>query len=587
MHNREIIRFACGITVEKLTVLDFVYGTLKNTFISYEEDDENFLKSLCQEVSDTVSIDPFHNKYMHYIGTKSNGDNFTPNSFYVFDLDGDYTVNLSQVKVAMESSAHGSAECVIKAKENETLNNVLTVLEEMRKYQPITVRELDLYHIDTRDDEDDSDDESTSYNPIRKLKEKLTEQKVNETGKLIVDAVKISRHIRSVKIRDCKLVPIVYRHIASELHECTKLQVLDFRFTERVPSSLGKSIATMKSLRKVDFGWCCMATHVSREVLKGLSHCHHLQELVLAFNTLTNCTTYLFGGPGFPLLYRFWIRQTDLKENDTKSIMAALSEGKLPRVNRFPRFRKLLFGPDSLGDFVSAVSHRALHVLNLVDEHGQPSVSRVVELYLNKTRPGRADVDLILAAARDSKLRELKFLDLSQKQTGIYFLQRKQLSKTHLRDLSTSIHHEKFPQLTGLCLDGNPLTNCLADLLDGKKFIFLRELWVNNTRLSRVDMMCLVKAVNSDRLPELFSLSLKGNKLNKVEPEVESLVRNCVSKYKDRQTPEFGNQHCTLKINLNNNSLSEELKQRINSLINGTHVKVSLSENTENDKYDD
>ena len=57
MRHREVIRFVCGITDDKKSMLEFVFDTLLSTFVSLEKDDKEFFGLLCDEVFGVNQMD--------------------------------------------------------------------------------------------------------------------------------------------------------------------------------------------------------------------------------------------------------------------------------------------------------------------------------------------------------------------------------------------------------------------------------------------------------------------------------------------------------------------------------------------------
>ena len=434
-----MIRFACGITAEKQSIPDFVYNPLQNYFIFCEEDDEKFVQSLCDEVSELATIDPDHNNYLYCIDDDFDIVYFIPSRFYVIALENT-SIKPVDIKLAMLGKSCPPAECVIAGgSEESSLCNGLKVLKEMKKYQTITASSFLLTEIDTRgyeSDEDSSDSDGPSFHPFRNFVKAIKDWKINELGRLIIDGLTIDKNIKSLAIVSSKLSSAVFNHIATQLNGCDKLRDLVISSTEGVSAKLGGSISSMKALQTVDLSGCRMTSSVSRAVLKGLSHCSQLVAVNLDENILTNNLKYLFDGahhPVFPFLKAISMDDTNVTGLDMKSILAALGDGKLPRLEDFSYSSESdIDWTGTLAEMLRAVHHPVFPCVSPIDAGDPHIICEFIEKYLGETRPSREDVNTILTAAEndeydirglaeafgDGKLPNLQSLDPSGSNLG-------------------------------------------------------------------------------------------------------------------------------------------------------------------------
>ena len=427
-----MIRFACGITAEKQSILDFVYNTLQNYFIYIEDDDEGFLESLSNEVSEEVTIDHEHNNYFYSIDDDFDVTNFTPSRFYTIALEN-ASIEPTAIKLAMLGKSCPSAECtIVGGVEEFSLFNGLKVLKEMKKYQTITTSSFILNEIDTRDHESDEDlADSEGYHPFRNIAKAINDWKINDLGRLIIDGLTIDKNIKSLAIGNSKLSSAVFNHIATQLNGCDKLRDLVISSTEGVSVKLGGSILSMKALQTVDLSGCRMTLSVSRAVLEGLSHCSQLVAVILDENILTNNLTHLLDGahhPVFPFLEGISMDDTNLTGSDMKALLAALGDRKLPQLENFSYSSESdIDWTDTLAEMLRAVHHPVFPSVSPIDA-GDPHIIReIIEKYLGETRPSREDINTILTAAEndeydirslaecfgDGKLPNLQSLDVS------------------------------------------------------------------------------------------------------------------------------------------------------------------------------
>ena len=567
--HQEVIRFACGITAEKQSILDFVYNTLQNDFIYIEDDDVGFLESLCNEVSEEVTIDYKHNNYFYCIVDNFDVANFRPSRFYMISIEN-APIELTAIKLAMLGKNCPSAECaIVGGGEKFSLCNGLKVLKEMKKCQTITTSSFFLNEIDTRDYESDQDvSDSEGYYPFRNIVKAIKDKKINDLGRLIINKLTIDKNIRFLVITSSKLSSAVFNHIAAQLNGCDKLKDLVISSSEGVSAKLGGSISSMKVLQTVNLSGCRMTSSVSRAVLKGLSHCSQLVVVILDENILKNNLRHLFDGahhPVCPFLEGISMDDTNVTGSDMKSVLAALGHGKLPRLEDFSYSSESdIVWTDTLAEMLRAVHHPVFPSVSPIDARDPYITFEFVEKYLGGTWPSREDINTIVTAAKNDELKQLQTLNLSRVESTFKILRSTVLTKENIRKLSKIVASGQLPALTNLRLSHNKLTNCVADLLEAP-FPQLIYLQMDHAALSKYDIRSLAKAPRIGKLPRLQSLDLSGNSLGWSESEWENLITGLLSANR------------RISLYLYDTKLSEEISEMLTSLCTGTNVSLAIT----------
>ena len=160
IEHQEVIRFACGISNGKESMLEFVFNTLLSTFVHLEKDDKEFIQLLCDEVFAEYKIDPVHNRYIYSINNDFDLSKFVPSRLYLFE---NFEANVaSRFQSTMPRACNLSAEYTIQVDDNEAMWETLKVVKEMTRFQQLTVRYLRLEYIDA------SGDENPFQNLVRK-----------------------------------------------------------------------------------------------------------------------------------------------------------------------------------------------------------------------------------------------------------------------------------------------------------------------------------------------------------------------------------------------------------------------------------
>ena len=92
---------------------------------------------------------------------------------------------------------------------------------------------------------------------------------------------------------------------------------------------------------------------------------------------------------------------------------------------------------------------------------------------------------------------------------------------------------------------------------------------MNNTRLSRDDLVCLTEAVKSNKLPQLEYLHLERNNLSSMEDEVGNLIQVCVVLSKTTIFP--------MSVFVRHTQLSEDFCDRMKSLFKGKKIQLFIN----------
>ena len=435
-------------------------------------------------------------------------------------------------------------------------------------------------------------------------------------NRLLFDTVRIGKNIRYLRMTDCVLSPLMYKHIVQPLLGCNKLENLFLMGTVGLPEELGECIAEMTSLTKLDMSRCYMTQSMSRSITKGLSHCVKLETLNLHRNNLTDCLGNLFGRQGFPSLRSLSLTHTSLSRKELYSLFAALRNGKLPNLEfvelsnniltgclkdlltgtTLPKLRHLGFDEtklrrDDITSIASAVQSGKCPQLKDLRLSGNKLKDCLQDLLdadypaLNDLSISNAslsvnDISCLGKASHKGRLPKLTILDLSKNilkncfcellsvdfpSLEYLYLSNTELSKANIKSLSTAVHEGRMPKLEGLRISDNILTGCMEDLFgDNHKFPKLEFLDLYNTQLNRDDLKCLTEALASpNRLPR--HISLQKNNLGSMEEEVENLIQAVLV------TAEV---YLSLdqSLFLYDNNLSEGFCQRMKSLCQNTDI---------------
>ena len=562
MSQKEVIRFACGLTADTQAVLEFVYEMVLHDLVESETIDEDisgFLQSMWNEVSYKETVRPLRNRYINVIDDKRKDKAICiPSRYYVFKDPRDI-VKVTKFKVDRQSNGlRIPAECSMDLNGSDQFYGTLRLLQKINKYQEVLISWLavadeenfvkqlkyggtvdkadtsieDNLENSTHDYERNNEDfdsllkgmlhttseEYGSMDAATSMADALQVEDDNNTDaeidNLIIDTVQISKSITSLRLEGCVLSHRASHYIVHQLHGCDKITELDLTGVTQVLDDLGDAIGKMTLLRSA-------AIHSatppgSQSLMSGLSHCQHLEELYLQENTLTGCLTHLFGGldhRGFQYLGVLELSNTKLGEADLTCISKATEHGKLPELRQLH------------------LSHNILtNNIECLLDTDYPSLDW---LWLDDTHTNKADIKHLSEAVHDGKLQELKDLNLSD----------------------------------------NPLTSCLVELLGGTHhygFHSLAHLQLKNTQLDEDDLLCLTKAVKSEKVPKLTWLYLEGNNLCTMEDQVMSMIQMLKKIYKKKE----------VFLYLDDNNMGDRFRAEIESGIKGSGIHLMDSQDS-------
>ena len=183
--------------------------------------------------------------------------------------------------------------------------------------------------------------------------------------------------------------------------------------------------------------------------------------------------------------------------------------------------------------------------------------------FLDNSYPSRSDVQAILAAAEESKLLELEVLNLSNEDSSLNFMQKTIIGREEILALSQIVASGKLPRLTSLNLSHNKLTD-LIEVLMRASYPQLQKLYIEDARLSKLDVNSLADAVTSNHLPNLEWLELEGNKPGRPGTEWQNLVESLLSVHTEYK----------LKLFLADTNISVARWETLESLCRETNIEL-------------
>ena len=90
------------------------------------------------------------------------------------------------------------------------------------------------------------------------------------------------------------------------------------------------------------------------------------------------------------------------------------------------------------------------------------------------------------------------------------------LMKDDLEAIFKAMRNYNLSKCKVLHLKGNHLTGIIEELLAERGLPFVQELNVEETKLNKEDLQSLSKAVEDGKFPQLFKVSLAGNKCDDI-----------------------------------------------------------------------
>ena len=559
--HKEVIKFAIRLSGESSKLLEVIYERLAiasriEFFINTSED---FLKSLGKELPEHNALDTFHNRYFNF-ATEDNPILHIPSKYYVFKSfnhkipdsgDIDYQIN--------DSGDYSPAECFFEVQDNNTMGNVLEILQRIP--QEIKVTKLMV--------------QGLYLNPERRFpSDRYT---CDDLGKSIKRTLKFSRNMGSFMIWDCYLSDSVFEHISQQLHGCDQLEYLTLIGTnQHIPLSFGDAISTMTSLRDIEVFRIQMTDASRCSLLSGLSRCTNLRDLSVSEVELTDNVHILFAGrdhPGFQSLETVCLGSSKLSRCDLLVITDAVDCHKLPQL-------KVLYLADNI------LSER---VESLTSIGGKKYVLYPVleVLDLGNTHLQSCDIKQLSQAIRKRKIPKLTTLnlggnDLTNTITDLFgdpvhpafssfeelHLPSTGLQQKDITNLSRVMSSSKMTNCKTLNLSGNKLTGLFAELFDEAGLRHVQTLKLENTNLGKPDVTAISNAIEGEKVPRLSKLCLEKNSLYGLEEDIKHLYKTSIACVK--QT--------TLNIHLTLKDVSEpkEFSDQFGAMCKGTMVSRSV-----------
>ena len=404
-------------------------------------DTEKLLLWFQKEIKHDTGLNFMHNQYFNYT-TVDDPRLFLHSTFYLFDNQTPDSRAIVKLNEGSTSQSSTTAECSINVEFPSVFLNVLKILQDIQSEHKIMVSALCLMwpesHLKPRQ--------------ILSITEKY------DTAILMKSALKLHRDLKVFDITGCHVTHPSFKHLAKQLDHCQEISTLYLRDVQQyIPISLGRAIATSRSLRTVE------------AVLFGLSQCRGLETLELLECKLTNCLGHFLENPnhtGFPLLKTLGLRRTQLSKSDLLAISGAMIQNKLPQLTKL-----FIAENEQLGGCLQCFY--PLKIPNL----RYPVFQLLENLDLTGTNLNQSDIDHLGQMLRLKKLPSLKTLELGK----------------------------------------NTLTGCIANLLGQSNphpgLFNLENLALGSTALDEFDLRSLSKVLNNPKMQKYKRLDISGNVL--------------------------------------------------------------------------
>ena len=552
---KEVIRFACGIPAASVHMTQFVYDLFVDSSLDCEcdpiqftspDDSEEFLNSLLAEACDEGIVDPFHNRYINIIQggsiDESSGDSkddsdrkgkrerlFIPSLHFIFP---DVRATCKSTLFTIDQSLlfkRVQAECILFATGNDELYDKLRVLQRVSKYQDISVKTFIIRDIYTITDDPVSD--QGTVDPTSLLLE-MIEARVDGSNEdddsSVVQFLELCLAIMSSESDPTETTEILNHMVANVDENIAKdptVQVMKDVIRPKlnsinkveIPDSVKafcklfiETVIMSRFVTYVHVVDCMLPSQVTKHLIDQLRGCNDLRELVLY--------------------------QLEFPDNlgDTMASMSSLEavrfSGTLEKDNRL----------------LAGLSHS--HMLKILVINGCKLSDQVSYLFGDQGHPGfRQLVELSLV---DTKLR-----------------------KVDLESISSAVTNGKLPLLHHLNLSENTLTDCLSDLFgssDCPGFSLLETLQLENTKLSKEDLIAVFEALRQDKLPILRNIKVLP--LNLTDYLDDSLIAAHHPLFPYRKSMILKN--CNLSVNTIRNICTSVRDGKLSNL-----KEVDLSEN--------
>ena len=108
-----------------------------------------FLKSLWDEISTEEEIDLWHNKHINVVDDKYNGEKVcVPSRYYYFENIRERSEAI-KFNIDKSNDTKLTAKCVIGAKGNKRLLEILRIIQQIGKYQQMLISGLHIEDVHT------------------------------------------------------------------------------------------------------------------------------------------------------------------------------------------------------------------------------------------------------------------------------------------------------------------------------------------------------------------------------------------------------------------------------------------------------
>ena len=493
------------------------------------------------------SIDPLRNKHICFVGKDDKVPDLPRSTTYVFssyltvDCSGDMGETTTQVDVGEPTVA----DFFLTASNMDDFKTALSKLQELQNNQDVQVSYL---YLENCIDDDDNVDPLT-MNALKLSKnvkqlviknckfskpvyeriigqltcsqklELLHLEQVNAFPEEFSRSFSKMHSLKKLHLHQCQLKPEMFRAAAQDLLICKKLVAFNLSRTTDIPVEVGAALKMMTRLKTLKTRQCQMTAPVCESVAKGLSICQAIEHIDLSGNTLTNCVIYLLSGNKFSELKVLLLDNAELSADDLKSIAKAVSNGYIRKLNHLK-----LSGNNLAGC-----------IQNLFNEDDFPQFQALQWLQIDGTNINKSDVNCIAKAAEDGQLPLLRVLDASDNSiksnavdllgddnhTGYKNLEKLILKNVGLAEsnkkdigkISALINDKKLPKLRSLSLSENNLTNMYKNLFGELNHTGLQRLYLQKTNLNREDVKSLSRVFQEQQLPNLQELTLSHNTL--------------------------------------------------------------------------
>ena len=457
------------------------------------------------------------------------------------DCSGDVGETTTQVNIGEPTVA----EFFLSASNIDDFKTALSKLQELQNNQDVQVSYL---YLENCIDDDDNVDPLT-MNALKLSKnvkqlviknckfskpvyERITEQltcsqklellhleQVNVFPEKFSRSFSTMQSLTKLHLHHCRLKPEMFRAAAQDLLICKKLGAFHLSRTTDIPVEIGAALKMMTRLKTFEMRHCQMTVPVCESVAKGLSNCQAIEQIDLSGNTLTNCVTHLLSGNKFSELKVLLLDNAGLCAYDLKSVAKAVSDGYLRRLNHLK-----LSGNNLAGC-----------MQNLFNEDDFSQFQALQWLQIDGTNIDKSDINCVARAAEDGQLPLLRVLDTSDKSiksdtvdllgddshTGYKNLEKLILknvglgesNKKDISKISASINDKKLPKLRSLSLSENNLTNIYNNLFGKLNHTGLQRLYLQKTNLNREGVKSLSRVFQEQQLPNLQELTLSHNTL--------------------------------------------------------------------------